>query len=472
MHLQKLTTLLQAMDKPQFKRLRDYVHSPYFKVPYTAVELFDYLEHLHPEFSEKKLDPTFISKRVKEFPNKTKQDKAGSELVKATYDFIALYHWQKKETAALPHLVYGLKDLNLYDFSQTENEIGLKEINQCKEQNFDTFYVKHLLTETAFNGFETLLQRNAYNDISPLLQTLDEFHALKKIRYICDAISRKELLGTRQIAPATITLLLETLAPFDNEKFPYVFAFMKVYKMLTIERFYESLPYHTTIAEMAEKNTQYPLPDYLVEAIPYSINWCLKWNAKGERETLPKYLWWIDFKMNHQLLLERNQITPISFRNIVMVAVQGYRSKAWIEEFIATYSPYLPEADRPTNLAFVTGLYLHSEKKYRLARYQYLQAQAKEEPIFNAIIRRWQFMNNFEEDPQDTDTLLNELLSFEKYLHRNEAGIHQFKPMFTIFIKYATLLLKTIDKTEKQQLKEKLKTEPFFAGKDWLEGRI
>ncbi len=467
MHLQKLSTLLKALEKPQWKRLEEYVHSPFFKVPSASVELFDYFLSIYPDFSEKKLDPSIISKKVKELPSASKQAKAGSELIKAIYHFLAYQHWQKKPQDALSHLVGALKSQKLYEWAQHENDEALETIQNIPEQTIDCFYWQHLLTETRLTGFDTILKRNEDNDIAPLVTSLDVFYALKKLRYSCELVNRKQLLGTQQQATA-IQPLLQILAPYTNENHPYVWVFVQVYEMLTSASYEQGHVYYKRVQALAEKMDGKILTDSVKESMPFAINWCLQWIAKGNHEAGGDYLWWVDFKASNQLLLEQNQIAPIALRNPVMLAVQGHRSVEWAKDFIVNYSPFLPKEDKETNIAFVKALCSYYEKNYKDASRYFLLAQAKEEPIFNAIIRRWEFMSQYESDPENVSMLGNSLLAFEKYMQRNTESLHQFKTLFTLFLSYAHLLLKTKEKRARIELKNKLDKEAFFAGKDWL----
>ena len=78
MILAKLTTAMKAFNEPQFKRLNEYIHSSYFQVPCASVALFDYLQPLYPEFSEKKIQSVIIARKVKNLPNDAAQRSVGS----------------------------------------------------------------------------------------------------------------------------------------------------------------------------------------------------------------------------------------------------------------------------------------------------------------------------------------------------------------------------------------------------------
>ena len=175
--------------------------------------------------------------------------------------------------------------------------------------------------------------------------------------------------------------------------------------------------------------------------------------------------------MKYNLLLENGKMLPIIFRNIISIAVLNKKSPEWINQFIKDYAPLLPAEHHETNLAFANGLYNYALKKHKEAIRFFLLAQAKEEVIFNSIIRRWQWMSLYECDPSDTDTLLNHLLSFEKYLLRYKKEIQHLSNAFTRFIDYATKLIKA-NQSETDLILQELKATDAFPGSNWLQVQL
>ncbi len=99
-------------------------------------------------------------------------------------------------------------------------------------------------------------------------------------------------------------------------------------------------------------------------------------------------------------------------------------------------------------------------------------AQVKDEPIFNAIVRRWQFMCMYEQNPSNTSLLSDFLDAYEKYLQRNSTALHWLKETFIKNIFYGRKLIKATNAEKKNELKEQLNTETYFTGKEWLLQKI
>lgn len=469
MYLQKLVTVMAAMDKPSMKKLKRYIHSPYFKVSPSAIELFDYLSSQYPRFSDKTINPKAIAQHITA-QSESQQMLIATRLLKNIYDFIALNQWQKDEYNSFLPLIQGLKELELYEFANTEHKRAMKSVNEDCNQDVDVFYLRHTLATDATSSFDTLLQRNIKNDISEATETLEQFYALRFLRLACESLNRRKLVGTLHNAES-VAKVLEILTPLSTPQYPYVWVYMNVYKLLTAETFEEGRKAYFRIEWMIKRNGQEPLQQYLLDGVQYSINWSLQWYSKGYTEAAQYYLWWIDFKIKHDLMLIKNQIQPIAFRNPIALAVEGFRSPEWIQQFIETFAPKLPHGNRSINTVFAKALLHYYKKEHETAARLFQQIYAKGEPIFNVIIRRWQFMNLYESHDEKVSVLQKTLDSFEKYLQRNENQL-PMKPIFAKFIRYAGQIVSPEETANADITKNKLMKEPFFPGKNWLDSQL
>lgn len=459
---------MAAMDKPSMKKLREYIHSPYFKVSPSVVEMFEYFASNYPKFSDENTNPQIIAKHVAA-KSESQQMTIATRLLKAIYNFIAIDQWQKEERNSFLPLVQGLKGLELYDFANAEHKRAIDAVNEDGDQDIDTFYLRHVLTTDATTSFDTLLQRNIKNDISAATETLEQFYALKFLRLACESLNRKHLVGTLHNAES-IAKVIEILTPLTTPQYPYVWVYMNVYKLLTARTFEEGRKAYFRIEWMIKRNGQEPLQQYLLDGVQYSINWSLLWYSKGYSEAAQYYLWWIDFKVKHNLMLVQNQIQPIAFRNPIALAVEGFRSPEWIQQFIETFAQKLPHGSRSINEIFAKALLHYYKKEHETAARLFQQIYAKGEPIFNVIIRRWQFMNLYESNNEGSSVLKKTLDSFEKYLQRNEPQL-PMKPIFTKFIRYAGQIVAS-EEVDADTTINKLMKEPFFPGKNWLDGQL
>jgi hypothetical protein len=466
-HLSKLTTTLRQLNTTEMEKLEAYLSSPYFETSPKALTLFQYLKKLHPDFEEKKMSPAVIEKKAHGLGNQKKQANYGSDLLKAIEHFLALEDFQSSADNLSRHRLQAYKKHHLFEQFSKEHQQQLEQLNKNEEQDIDVFYNRHILTELNLSGFDAKLNRNTNNDIHPITETLDAFYAIKKLCWHCEFLNRMRVLGT-PYAEENVDYVLQTLDPYNNSKFPYVFVYINAYHLLHSKTFEEGEKYHLAIRNFVEQHTGSTLPQSIKETMQYTINHCQYWISKGYQNASSQALWWQELRIKHDILLEHGKILPADFRNIIGLAILARKEKEWIKNFIHSYSRVIPAEHVETNKAFAQAQYHYYIKEYDKAMPLFQKAQVKEEPIFNAIVRRWQFMCMYEADPGNIDLLSDFLSAYEKYILRYSDGLHQYKELFTKNIYYSKKLLKASDAKTRKDLKEQLTDDKYFTGKEWL----
>jgi len=448
-------------------KLEAYLGSPYFETKSPVLVLFQYLNKLHPQFEEKKMDAAYMQKKVPALGDQRKQANYGSELLNATEHFLAVEDFQANTDSLNRHRLQAYKKHHLFEQFNKEHEQLLKELDKNTEQDIDTFYQRHILTELALNGFNTKLNRTITNDIHPVTETLDVFYALKKLRYHCELLNRKQILGTPSYEE-NLPYLLKILEPYKNDKHPYILLTISAYEILKATSYEEMQVPYEIIKKYITDYKKETLPNSIIEIILYAKNLCLYWYSKGNPKAGAESLWWIELSIKYGFFTERNKLQPVTFRNAVALAIHNNKEKEWIRSFIKTWAPHLPQEQYETHLSFAEAQYFYYIGNYDKAMPMFQQALTKEEPIFNAIVRRWQFMCLYEQNSSNTDLLFDFLDAYEKYILRYSESLHWFKDTFTKNILFSRKLLKANDMKTRKAVAELLKTENYFTGKEWL----
>ncbi|MFN8297576.1 MAG: hypothetical protein U0T75_00625 [Chitinophagales bacterium] len=466
MHLSKLVDALKAIEPAELKRLDDYVHSPYFKVPLASVSLFDYLKEHYPLFSEKKVDAVLIAKKSKNLDTAGKQSTAASWLLDSIEKFWAVEDMLNNSLQYEQHRLRAFKEHGLYEQFGKAYQKAVQQVDKLEDRHVPYFEQQHYLTELSLTGYDAKRDRTRRNDVSPVLQTLDAFYAIKKVRYLCEALNRHRVIGTPKPAddPA---LLYQLLAPYTNEQYPYVYLFVNMLQMLLADNIATAKAHYEHVKVYLSNRKAGSLTPGMKEAMLYAQGICQSWLNTGVEEAAVESQGWLELKIKQNMLLENGRLLPIAFRNAVVIATQVGKDVAWTQQFIRKYSEYLPKEVKETELAFAQALVLYNQQNYKEAIRLLLQADAGEEAIFGANIRRYHFMCLYEYDKEDVDGLDNFLLAFRKYVQRNAEDLHQLKELFEQFIKYGRKLVAK-GKEDTALISAALEKEPYFAGKFWL----
>ncbi|MCW5906677.1 MAG: hypothetical protein KIS94_02375 [Chitinophagales bacterium] len=471
-HLYKLKKTLTQLDKATLKKFQLYLRSPYFKVPDAAADLFDYLLPLHPRFADAKTTPEAIANACKKLATAKTQANNASLLLQHLHIFMAIEHVQQTP-GALP--VAALRQYKqqhyFYSFEQLHSEARAHN-SACAVQNAETLWHRHLLTELQYTGFDARLKRHEDMELQPVVDTLDDFHALKKVRYLCEIIQRHYTFGT-PLPAVDETLLRPVLLRASPKKEPYMFLFTNVFRMLQATDYTAGLTFYNRLKKFAETSNHNNLQQTMVEITEYAKCWCRHWINRGYKEIMPEYLWWIDYKMNHGLILLNEVMQPTEFTNTVIVAYHLGQPSRWIHHYVETYHSHLPENLRHPYALFGKGMAFYAEKKYTEAIRSFMSAQIKNDDVVNAATRQWEFMARYDEGDTcpalyDPALLLNTLDSFKQYLKRHHPKLTNVKPGFEQFIHYANLLVRQPPRAKALKILTQLNAQEHFPGKAWL----
>ncbi len=475
-HLFRVKKALGHLNKPTLKKLGLYLHSPYFKVPVGVVDLFDYLQPYHPQFADEKTSATAIAKACKSLATAKTQINYGSLLLQHLDSFMAFENLQQNKAALHLAALKQYQSEHLIPFFKPLYAEALHANQQCPEQNIETLLQRHLLTELNYTGTHARLKRHEDLDLQPVIDTLDDFHALKKMRYLCEAIHRHHTFGT-PLPAADETLLRPVLQHASAQKQPYIYLFVNVFQMMQATDYARGLPFFKRIKQFAKTVKQPSLLPTMAEVTEYTKVWCTRWINRGYKELMKEYLWWIDYKMKHGFMLKNETLMPTEFINTVTIAYHLQQPAAWIHKYVATYQPNLPAALQRPYAAFGKGMAYYAEKNYTEAIRCYLRAQIKNDDVTNATTRLWEFMARYDEGEhhparKDVTALCNTLESFKLYLKRHRVNLAPKKAAFEQFIHYAQILAKQPTAAQASKYSAEMEKQNHFPGKVWLQAHF
>jgi hypothetical protein len=466
MHLQKLVEVLKKLDEEQIKRLDEYVRSPYFRVPPVCVLLLNRLMPLHPRFMETKMQWQKLGKKDITLSTIAKQRNAATGLLKAIDGFIAQEQWQLNKLEITRLKLKGYKQLQLEDKFEDGYKEQMAFLEDEPEQDIDTFYEKHMLVELSMQGVTARLKFVRPTDLDPIIKTFDEYYSLKKLRYACEISSRYATAGL-DYPNDDAKAMIHILEKYVNPNYPYVYLFVNIYRMLSEGDYLSGFYYYDIVKKFISDRERIVVSQSVREAVDYVTAYCLRWFNRGNDDAGREYLWWIDWRLRNGLLLQKGRLMPVTFRNIVSAA-QSQSDTEKMADVINSYMSYLPSDHLDSNLSYAKGLYNYALHNYKTATRFFLTAEAKDEPIFNCLIRYWHWKSLYEYDSNDIDSLYNSIDSFEKYIKRNLKHLKSKAKSFEIFLIYCMELLRVENKESLLLIIDRLQLEKQFAGKRWL----
>ncbi len=458
--------MYKALSLAEQKQFERFLHSPYFNVPPTALAFFTYLGEIHRAMPEKYFTPSTLARQVPLLKTVAIQDTAGSQLMKAYDKFCELRQWQQNSSETTYNRLLLLKTQNRHEEFKTEYDNFEKELHSRADKDAVYFDLLQRLTELKFNRLKPQPNAKKREDIKPVIDAIDTHYAILKIRYLCEAFNRQRVLDT-QWSAQELNPLLPHLQAYQTEQYAYVWLFTQACHMLSAGTYAESLPYYSLIKEYIAKQPANTTSSTVIELSDYMQSHSVRWSSAGFAEAAKEYLYWIEYKMNHQLLAADGQIAPVVFTNALTTMIRIKHPLHKIQQFVRKYEPMLPPEMINGSRGYADGLIAFASAHFDAAARHFTAATSPPDRLFNCILKRWIFMSKFEQAPYN-DHLHALLTNFEKYIARNKAFLPTTAPAFLQFIHYARLLLTHTGKNEKQQVITALTAQAYFSGKDWL----
>lgn len=459
MYLPKLTTTLAKLSKENMKRFSAFVCSPYFGFSAGAQKLIKFCELYHPTFNEKNFNAVQIAKKSPELSSPKTQANRASEIVLGFEKFVAVEQTAISLFPTRQLQIVGLQRFNFPELATKNAAQLLAELNNPPNESVESFQNKHFLFEAMANGIGATVGNANAHSIEKVIASLDEFYALKKIRYQCEILNRSLFLKV-SAPPFNENYLISILQPYLNQNHPYVFIFFLIYKMLSEMKHDVFLRHYKIFKETTNNINHLTYKSLLSEASGYLITLTHYWIEKEHQE----YFYWIDWQIHHDAFLQNQMLNPVRFRNVVINAFLFDKGEKWLSNFIEKFQVFLPEKHKELNQEFVNGVLLLEQKKLKKAFQSFRKIADTEDVIFNCIIKRFQFITLYELDSENTEELKIFIESFTKFMQRNTNKIGPVLEANRLFIKYAKLLIVNAEKLNI----EKLKKEERLLMKSWF----
>lgn len=188
----RLIKVIERFSKSELKRLKEFVHSPFFRASKTERDLFDFIYKYAPDFSHKKFTQEQATAYV--FAGGKYDDsaiiKVQSRLFKLVETFIYYYFADKD----LPNMEIALIDFydknNLTPLVESTYKKVIKKQEAYPHKNPTYFYYQSII-ERQYQSFLVINfdDGKGYTHYQKVMEKLDVFYLLQKLIDMCEAIN-------------------------------------------------------------------------------------------------------------------------------------------------------------------------------------------------------------------------------------------------------------------------------------------
>ncbi len=462
----KLTKVIEKFSKSDLKRLKEFVHSPFFRAGKTERDLFDFIYKYAPDFSHKKFTSEYATSYV--FPNEKQDNSALIKTQSRLLKLIELFIYYSFKNNNLPEFESVL--MKFYDQKDlpAQVESAYKKF-QKKQEAFPhrdlAYYYNQLVVEEQYSDFLGRKFEDGRGDAhhQKVLETLDVFYLRQKLINLC-LVSNRE-----QVTKVSYEVMLknEVLAFLPNSKYREIPIIAIWYTAFLLINSPDKSEYYHQLKQLLERHDN--LLDKTNKRILYTA---LENSAQVvfQGEAYYAALWGLySTQLENEVIYIEGYLLPTLFKNIVTVALRlGHLD--WTETFLEKNKDKIaPEYEgREDVYSYSLAQLYFKQKKYDDVLLVLNQM------IFNDIytkmdVRRMYMKVYYEMDYSDMfEDMVN---SFRSFLHENQHVI----PALHIqahrdFVNVAYNIYRTMKKDAEriEKIAEQIADIQILPEKTWL----
>lgn len=425
----------------------------------------------HPDLSKEKIwkqiypNLPFSGSRLKT------ETKALFDLAKA---FVAFLELEKRPQE--------LALLSLSAFQRRGNQRLLRTesdalARHCAQQEADDDHVRFTrfrLAEIGNQSFGYTQKRVVDNSLQDMLNQLDRWYLVQKLRGACELLNRQNIFGT----PAQLSLVNSILVAVATENFedtPAIEVYQLVLDMLSDPL--KRTAFESLLLRLEKHAHTFP-QDEARALYKYAQNHCIAGINRGERQYLTGLLALYQYQLQTRIILENGMISHTDYTNISSVAVR-LGKKNWADEFIENYKKHLAPVFQESVYRYTRALYHYHGEEFREAVRELSQIDFAES-FYDLSARILLAKVYFESE--EYESLIYHIEAFNRYLKRQKALSAQNRNPYLHFLRILKRLNRLMERwsiLSPSEIEKRLQTvatqiaqAPELAHREWLEEQV
>ncbi|HMW40259.1 MAG: hypothetical protein K1X68_05270 [Saprospiraceae bacterium] len=401
---------------------------------------------------DKPLSPVQLRQRIAQFK-------------KTLNSFLISQNFKKNQSLQNSILLNTLRHKNLQsNFRKTLRNISSNQSIPAKESIVDPIFEKYILHKEIYE-FEHSISRFTGDQITPLVQTLDEYFILENIKLACyDWVNFKES-GNRAFFKSRINLAINQFLGEARGRNQVLDLYINIFRLIyeQPESDFESLlnTFYSNEEFINDHDRKYL---YII-----LINYCAFFYNSGDQKYASLALMLYIRGLENRILLEANRLSPYTYKNIIFLYLNLYEYEQ-ARQFMDKYTSFLPADIRNNSYQFNLATLLFRQGDYDRALE--IMSNTRFIDVYDDLNSRRMLLRIYYERREWM--ALNSLLdSFEIFLKRKK-NIGSHRELFTTLIKFTRKIL-TLNKSDRTKIKNlirEISQTPPFPEKSWLEGKL
>lgn len=468
MRSNKLLTLLKTLEPDEFRKFYQFLKSPFYNKSQHVIDLYLYLHSYYPAFNSTRLTKERVFQKL--FPdtafNLNKMRKLMSALTQLIEEYLISLELRRNDYEKKKILGDVYKGRNLGALYQKNTRQLIAQLN--KPNVYDPAYYLELkrLNQDLFFHTDTNKHQSGAELLNQTMQNLDAYYFLSKLQLHAEMTTRENIFAEKhrvRLLKESIDQAQQFFLP-DNPLCQIYIHIIELHQDAGEEDTFSSTwTLFKKFINQIDRQQQQIILNHL-------LNHCIRLINQGASEYKSQLFELYQFGIEHELIIENNQITRVTFSNIISLG-SSLGAFDWVQTFMDKHLIYLKEEIKEDTRALCIALLNFNKKEFQEAVKPLLNYRFSD--ILNLLKARCLLLRIYYEqfllDDTSGEFLLDQATAFEKFIRRHKKISPNKSDAYLNFIKFTKkLALYQQSNKELDELKQALEEQPSIMYKEWL----
>lgn len=458
----KLYYLFQSVRGDDIRRLRKFLHSPYFNSREDVIRLFEYL-HAHED------EGPLLTKEAAFahlFPGTAYDDSRMNAVMHFLFKLLKQFIVQREQEleSQHPYLTRALRKRKLSRLFEPATKRWEKHLEKAKIRNAGHHFERYLFHLEKYE-YDHRQRRSGRMNLQEIVESLTDYYLADILRHGCTILTAQKI-SQESYEPELLSDILAFLDRTKVERPPVVAVYRYAYLSLSNPK--EEIYFSNLLQHIETYWQQFPQTEardlYLL-----AVNYCIQRLNQGEKAYIRKALNLYQQALQRSLLIEDGVLSKFTYNNILMLAI-GLQEWEWAERFLEDYMPALPAAERDNLYRYNLAILYFRQRDYPKAM-ELLRQVRFSDVLYNLNARTMLLRTYYE--LKEYDALFALLDSFEAYIRRQKGmGYHRSHYQALLQFTRRLLNLPEGEKEGRAQLRTDIMSASATAERAWLLSKL
>jgi len=341
-------------------------------------------------------------------------------------------------------------------------------LERYPERGSDYYFYRYKTEQNAYAVRQLNLQRFKITNIDDILNQLDVFYIIEKLKYYCEVLSRRTFLK-HEYRNRLMDEIIQLIESGEFQEVPLI----QIYHQIVRSHLDPNLASHYFALKELLKAHGATLPKTTMKEVYTSaLNYCTRKINQGHSDFILEGFEMYKELLYKDLLYDQGALSHWTFKNIVVLALRSGQFE-WTGKFIDQYQEFIIPEFRQNAISY-NKAQLHFYKKDFGRVLELLQTVEYEDVTYDLGAKSMLIATYYELG--EIDALFALADSFKVFIHRRKNIIPENRRRsYLNLIKY-TIKLQKIDPKNRAKLDQLLSSissnEEEIASETWIKEKI